>query len=248
MKSLKEMVVIITGASSGIGASLARAFSQREASVALAARRFEKLQEVVRHCPNETLCIKCDVTNAKDRQNLVNQTLNRWNRVDILVNNAGSGMYGDLETSEEKEIRNLFEVNILSIIFLTQMLLPIMKRQGGGLIVNISSIAGLVAHSNNVAPYISTKHAVIGFSRGLLKDLQGTGIKVNVVCPYLTLTEFFDASVGAQEMSGTVEQLLPRMDPPDHVAQGILDQIFSDKFIIFPTKMSEKAYLKFRDF
>lgn len=247
MKSLKNKVVIITGASSGIGAALARAFSQKEAQVSLAARRLENLQEVARDCPNETLTFKCDVTNIKDRQELINQTLNRWKRIDILVNNAGLGMYGDLETSEEKEIRNLFEVNILSIIFLTQMVLPIMRRQAEGLIVNISSVAGLVAHSNNVAPYISTKHAVIGFTKGLVKDLEGTGIRVNVVCPYLTSSEFFDTSVGSHEMSGMIEQLRSRMDTPDHVAQGILDQIFSDKFIIFPTKMSEKAYLKFRD-
>lgn len=247
MKSLKGKVAIITGASSGIGASLARAFSQREARVVLTARRFEKLQEVARHCPNETLCIKCDVADAKDRQNLINQTLNQWKRIDILVNNAGSGMYGALESIEEKEIRNLFEVNILSIIFLTQMVLPIMRKQAEGLIINISSVAGLVAHSNNVAPYISTKHAVIGFSRGLVKDLQGTGIRAVVVCPHLTLTEFFEASVGDQEMSGIVEQLRPRMDSPDQVAKGVLDQIFSDRFIIFATEMSEKAYLKFRD-
>lgn len=247
MKSLKGKVVIITGASSGIGAALAREFSQKEARVVLTARRFEKLQEVARRCPNETLCIKCNVTNAEDRQNLINQTLNRWRRIDILVNNAGSGMYGTLESIEGNEIRNLFEINILSIIFLTQLVLPIMRRQGEGLIINISSIAGLVAHSNNVAPYISTKHAVTGFSRGLVKDLQGTGIRVVVVCPYLILTEFFEASVGAQEMSGIVEELRSRMDSPDQVAQGILDQIFSDRFIIFPTEISEKAYLKFRD-
>jgi len=247
MKSLKGKVVIITGASSGIGASLAKAFLQREAQVVLTARRFEKLQEVARHCPNETLCIKCDVTDTKDRQNLINQTLNRWKRIDILVNNAGSGMYGTLESIEENEIRNLFEVNILSIIFLTQMVLPIMKRQGQGLIINISSIAGLVAHSDKVVPYISAKHAVIGFSRGLAMDLHGTKIRVNVVCPYLTSTNFFDSSVGAHEMSDIIERLRPQMDSPDQVAQGIIEQIFSDRIIIFPTEMSEKAYHKFRD-
>lgn len=247
MESLKGKVAIITGASSGIGAALARAFSKREARIVIAARRLEKLQEVARSCPNETLCVKCDVTHGEDRQNLINQTLSQWNRVDLLVNNAGSGMYGALETIEEREIRDLFEANILSLIFLTQMVLPIMKRQGEGIIVNISSIAGLVAHSNQVAPYISTKHAVIGFSRGLFKDLQRTGIKVKVICPYLTSTEFFDASVGAKEMSGVVGQLRSRMDSPDQVAQGILDQIFSDRLIIFPTEMSEKAYLEFRD-
>ncbi len=247
MNSLKGKVVIITGASSGIGASLAVAFSQKEARVVLAARRFEKLREVAIRCPNETLCFQCDVTESKDRENLVNQTLSRWGKIDILVNNAGSGIYGLLESIDEKEIRNLFEVNILSVIFLTQLILPIMRSQGEGRIINISSIAGLVAHTNNVSPYISAKHAVIGLSRGLVKDLQGTGIRVVAVCPYLTLTEFFEASVGSQEMSGIIEQLRSRIDSPDQVAQGIIEQLFSERFIIFPTKMSEKAYLKLRD-
>ncbi|MEW6375260.1 MAG: SDR family NAD(P)-dependent oxidoreductase [Thermodesulfobacteriota bacterium] len=247
MKSLKGKVVIVTGASSGIGASLAKEFLQREAQVVLTARRFEKLQEVARHRPNETLCIKCDVTDTKDRQNLINQTLNRWERIDILVNNAGSGMYGDIEKIDEKEIRNLFEVNLLSIIFLTRLVLPIMKRQGEGMIINISSIAGFVAHSNKVTPYITTKHGVIGFTRGLLRDLDGTGIKLKVVCPYLISTEFFDTSVGSHELSEIVGKLRFRMDTPEQVAQGIMGQIFSDKVFIFPTEMSEKAYHKFRD-
>ncbi len=247
MKSLKNKVVIITGASSGIGAALAKTFSQREARVSLAARRLEKLKKVARECPNETLWAKCDVTNAKDRKALVKKTLKQWGKIDILVNNAGFGMYGDFETNDEKGIRNLFEVNVFGTIFLTQIVLPIMKRQGEGIITNIGSIGGLVAHSNKVTPYISAKHAVIGFTRGLAKDLQGTGIKVNVVCPYLTSTEFFEASVGASEMSGLVAQLRSRMDAPDQVAQGIIDQIFSDQVIIFPTEMSEKAYHKFRD-
>ncbi len=247
MNSLKGKVVLITGASSGVGAALAREFSKREARVVLTARRFERLQEVIRHCPNETLGVRCDVTDTKDRQNLINQILDRWKKIDILVNNAGSGMYGSLESIDEKEIRDLFEINILSTIFLTRLVLPTMKKQGEGLIINISSIAGLVAHSNNVAAYISTKHAVIGFSRGLVKDLQGTGIRVIVVCPHLISTEFFESSTGAQEMSEIIEKLRSRMDSPDQVAQGILDQIFLERFIIFPTEMSERVYHKFRD-
>jgi len=242
MKSLKGKVVIITGASSGIGAALAKAFSQREARVVLTARRLEKLKEAARNCTNETLCIQCDVTKDEDRNDLIDRTLEQWGRIDILVNNAGLGMFGVLEKIDEKEIRNLFEVNILSIIFLTQLVLPIMKRQGEGMIINIGSVAGLVAHSNNVIPYISTKHAVIGFTKGLVKDLQGTGIRVNAVCPYLTSSEFFETSVGSNEMSGMIEQLRSQMDTPDQVAQGIIDQIFLDRVLIFPTEMSEKAY------
>ncbi|MDI7261126.1 MAG: SDR family oxidoreductase [Thermodesulfobacteriota bacterium] len=246
-KSLKNKVVLVTGASSGIGAALVRAFSQREARVSLAARRLEKLQEVTLDCESESLCVKCDVTHAEDRKDLVDQTLKKWGRIDILINNAGIGMYGELEDNSEREIRNLFEVNVFGAIFLTQIVLPIMKRQGEGVITNISSIGGLVAHSNKVTPYISAKHAVIGFTRGLAKDLQGTGIKVNVVCPYLTSTEFFEASVGTLKMSGIIEQFRSKMDTPGRVAQGVIDQIFSDRVIIFPTEMSEKAYHKFRD-
>ncbi len=245
--NLNDKVAIVTGASSGIGAVLACALSEQGALVALAARRREKLHKLARECVHETLCVRCDVTQDKDRKTLVEETLRRWGRIDILVNNAGIGMYGPIEETSEEDLRRLFEVNVFAVFFLTQLVLPVMKQQGSGLILNIGSIGGVVAHSANVTPYVAAKHAVVGFTRGLRRDLEDTGIIAKVVCPQLVYTDFYQSSIGAQRMSGMIEKIRDRMDTPEEVVRGILDQIASDQTVIFPTEKSKKAYELFRD-
>lgn len=245
--SLKGKVAIITGSSSGIGATLARAFSNAGALVVLAARRIGKLEEVARACPGETLAIQSDVTSAEGRANLMEETLDRFGRIDILVNNAGIGVYGDVEETEEADLRRLFEVNVFAVFLLTKVVLPVMKGQGSGLILNIGSIGGLIAHSDKVAAYVASKHAVVGFTRGLQRDLHGTGIDAKVVCPQLVDTGFYQMSVGAQQMEGLIEKVKSRMDTVDQVVEGIMQGMFSDRLVILPTEKSEKAYEEFRD-
>ncbi|HIJ19796.1 MAG TPA: SDR family oxidoreductase, partial [Deltaproteobacteria bacterium] len=201
MLDLKGKVVVVTGASSGIGAALAQAFSMEEAKVTLTARRLDRLEETAGSCPGETLIVPADLVAQTDREALVDQSMERWGRLDILVNNAGLGFYGDFASTTQTQWRQIFEINLFSIVFLTQTVLPTMITQNQGLIVNIASIGGLLAHSRNVTPYVASKHALIGFSRGLAKDLEGTGIKVLAVCPHLTDTEFFSVSPGAEEMA-----------------------------------------------
>ena len=245
--SLRGKVAIITGASSGIGAALARAFSKEGVLVVLAARRIEKLQEVADACPSQTLVVQCDVTSEEERQKLLDETLERFGRVDILVNNAGIGLYADIEETEESDLRHLFEVNVFAVFLLTKLVLPVMKKQGSGLILNIGSIGGLIAHSNKVAAYVSSKHAVVGFTRGLVKDLHGTGVDAKVVCPQLVDTGFYQVSVGARQMEGLLDKVKSRMDTTDQVVEGIMKGIFSEQLVILPTEKSEKAYERFRD-
>jgi len=245
--SLRGKVAIITGASSGIGAALARAFSKEGVLVVLAARRIAKLQEVADACPSQTLVVQCDVTSEEERQKLLDETLERFGRVDILVNNAGIGLYADIEETEESDLRHLFEVNVFAVFLLTKLVLPMMKKQGSGLILNIGSIGGLIAHSNKVAAYVSSKHAVVGFTRGLVKDLHGTGVDAKVVCPQLVDTGFYQVSVGARQMEGLLDKVKSRMDTTDQVVEGIMKGIFSEQLVILPTEKSEKAYERFRD-
>jgi short-subunit dehydrogenase len=194
MVGLNGKVVIVTGASSGIGASLAREFSRAGASVALAARRADRLRETARSCPHETLLVPADLLRPRDRETLVRETQTRFGRIDILVNNAGMGMYGSFLQTPETAWRQVFDTNLFSMVFLTQAVLPVMQAQGGGLILNLASIGGLIAHARKVTAYVASKHAVIGFSRGLARDLAGTGIRVLAACPHLTDTEFFGGS------------------------------------------------------
>jgi NAD(P)-dependent dehydrogenase (short-subunit alcohol dehydrogenase family) len=238
MVDLKGKTVIITGASSGIGAALALEFSRRGAHVTLAARRLERLEEVA---------LAADLTREADRGRIVQQTLDRWGRIDVLVNNAGLGIYGDFLSASEEDWRRIFEVNLFALVFMTRAVLPHMQSRGGGMIVNMASIGGLIAHSDRVTPYVASKHAVVGFSRGLAKDLAGTGIRVLAVCPHLTDTEFFSASPGAQEMAPVVEKFKSFMDRPEGVARGVLEQLDSDRLIIFPTGKPARAYERQKD-
>ena len=238
---LKNSVVIVTGGSSGIGAALAKAFSQRGGMVTIVARRIDRLKEVADACPGETHIVRADLTNKQDRENIIHQTLDRWGRIDVLVNNAGLGSYGDFTASTEADWRDLFEINLFSAVFLTRAVIPFMLNQGRGVIVNVASIGGLVAHSDRVTPYVSSKHAVIGFSRGLAKDMAGKGIRVLAVCPHLTATEFFSVSAGGEEMAPVAEKYRDFMDTPEAVAEGIIQNLDSDRLIVFPTSKPAKA-------
>jgi short-subunit dehydrogenase len=167
--------------------------------------------------------------------------------MDILVNNAGLGMYGDFRATTESDWRRIFEVNLFSLVFMTQAVLPILQSQGEGILVNMASIGGLMAHAEKVTPYVASKHAVVGFSRGLARDLAGTGIRVLAVCPHLTDTEFFRTSPGAREMVPVIEKFKTFLDSPEEVARGILNQLDSKRLVIFPTGKPARAYEKARD-
>jgi short-subunit dehydrogenase len=244
---LKNSVVIVTGASSGIGAALAKAFSAQGAKVTIVARRINRLKEVADTCPGEIHIVETDLTKKQDREKIVHQTMERWGRIDVLVNNAGLGSYGDFMASTEEHWRALFEINLFSPVFLTRAVMPIMLKQGRGVIVNVASIGGLMAHAEKVTPYVSSKHALIGFSRGLAKDMEGRGIRVLAVCPHLTATEFFSVSPGAEAMAPVVEKYRDFMDTPDEVALGIIENLDSDRLVVFPTSKPAKAYERQRD-
>lgn len=247
MVDLNSKVVIVTGASSGIGAALAQGFSRQGARVTLAARRLGRLKEVAEKCPGEILIVRADLIREGDRTAIFQQTVDQWGRIDILVNNAGLGMYGHFMTTTEADWRQIFEINLFAAVFLTQAVLPIMQAQGQGIVVNMTSIGGLIAHSDKVTPYVASKHALVGFSRGLARDLAGTGIRVLAVCPHLTETEFFTVSPGAEEMAPVVEKYRGFMDRPEEVAKGILDQLDSKQLVLFPTTKPARAYEKQKD-
>jgi short-subunit dehydrogenase len=247
MVDLTGKAVIVTGASSGIGAALARAFSRAGGRVTLAARREDRLREAAGTCPGDTLVVAADLTREKDRVEVVRQSMARWGRIDILVNNAGSGLYGPVTAAAEADWRRIFEINLFSLVLMTREILPVLQSRRSGLVINIASIGGLIAHSENVTPYIASKHAVVGFSRGLARDLAGTGVRVLAVCPHLTDTELFRVSPGAEEMAPVLEKFREFMDTPEDVARGILAQLDSERLVVFPTEKPARAYQKTRD-
>jgi short-subunit dehydrogenase len=188
--------VIVTGASSGIGAATAVAFAQSGASVTLAARSAERLAEVVRDmaAPDRTLVLPADVTRSEDCERLARLTAERFGRVDVLVNNAGIGHWTTFEELTEAEARRIVEVNVLGVMNAARAVLPWMKKQRRGVIINLASTVGHMGMPM-MSVYCATKFAVRGFSQSLRLELARDGIRVVCFCPGYTDTEFFQRAI-----------------------------------------------------
>ena len=192
MSKLDGQVVIVTGASAGIGEATARMLATGGASVVLVARRQERLDQLKKEIEQTgapALAIAADVTSPEDRERIVQSTMSRFGRIDGLVNNAGYGQRGPIEMVPIEAIRRNFETNLFSLIALTQLVIPIMRNQGGGRIVNVSSVAGRIARPLS-SVYDSTKHALEAISDGLRGELAPFGIKVIIIEPGFITTEF----------------------------------------------------------
>lgn len=192
---IKGKVVIVTGASSGIGEATARQFGREGAKVVLAARRVDRLQALAQEIAAlgtgaETLVVQADLSKLDDIQSLITQTLNKFNRIDVLVNNAGFGRLDWLEKLDPiKDIRSQFDVNVLGVIQTTRQALPVMIGQRSGHIINMGSMAGLVA-TPTYTVYAASKHAVHGFSEALRREVKPWGIDVSMIYPGGVTTEF----------------------------------------------------------
>ena len=192
---IKNKVVIVTGASSGIGEATARAFGREGAKVVLAARRVDKLQILAQEIDSmntgaETLVIQADLSKLEDIQAMIAQTLEKFGRIDILVNNAGFGRLDWLENLDPiKDIQAQIDLNILGVIQTTRQVLPVMMEQRAGSIINMCSMAGLVA-TPTYTVYAASKHAVHGFSEALRREVKPWGIDVSLIYPGGVVTEF----------------------------------------------------------
>ena len=192
-------VTLITGASSGIGEAAALAFARRRANLVLGARRVEQLNAVAQKCRDkgapEVTVRRLDVGQRAEARAFVAAALRDHERIDVLVNNAGVGWMGRLHEMPDESVDELLATNLKGTITTTQAALPSMLARKRGVIINVSSVLGFRAAPYS-AVYSATKHAVVGFSHALRGELSGTGIKVCVVYPASTETEFFAATEG----------------------------------------------------
>jgi short-subunit dehydrogenase len=150
--------------------------------VVVAARNTSDVQDIVANYPQTALVVKLDVTIAEHIKDAVTATMTKFCQIDVLVNNAGIGYFGAIEESEDAEVRRMFEINVFGLAHMTQAVLPIMRKQRSGHILNIASIGGLRSFPG-VGFYNATKYAVDGLSESLSKELAPLGIKVTIVAP-----------------------------------------------------------------
>ena len=177
-----KKVWFITGCSTGFGRELAKQVLELGHKAVVASRKTDDVADIVTDYPDTSIAVKLDVTNSDEIKSSVEEAIKKFGQIDVLVNNAGIGYFGAIEESEDNEVRRMFEINFWGLANMTKAVLPLMRKQRSGNIVNIASIGGLVGFPA-VGYYKATKFAVDGFSDALSKETAPLGIKVTVVCP-----------------------------------------------------------------
>ena len=190
----KNKVVLITGASSGIGKQTAIEFAKLGSSIILVARRKNKLEQVENELKQfnvNTLVCVCDVSKKDQVDELSKIVLQKFDSVDILVNNAGFAIYGSVSDLSIDEIESQMETNYFGMIYCVKNFLPLMLKKKSGHIVNVASV-GASFSVPGVSSYCATKFAMLGFSEGLKHELYGTGVGLTVVSPIMVRTPLFE--------------------------------------------------------
>jgi short-subunit dehydrogenase len=218
---LDQKIVLITGASSGIGARMAQMIAQRGAIPILTARSLRKLQEISAHISTAHECIELDVTREDQVRDVVGQVMAKYGTIDILINNAGYGIFDNFTDAPLHDFKEMMDVNYMGTVRCTQAVLPYMLSVRSGHIVNIASLAGKVGSAKSTA-YTASKHAVIGMTNSLRLELMGTGVQLTAVNPGPIRTPFFDRADPSGNYVKNVQFLMLK---PDKVVNAILRAI-----------------------
>lgn len=230
-------VVIITGASMGIGEATARAFAEAGAQLVLAARSVDKLEAVAQSLPAQaaTLVVPTDMTDQAQVKALIDTAYAHFGRIDILINNAGQAAAGPIATVNPDHYRQIIELNLFGPLHAMQAVVPKMKAQGGGVIINISSRVSKMAIPG-IGAYASTKYALNGLSLTARNELAADNIRVVLFHPGLTSTDFGKNALQTDEGGAGRPQpgngLFPKPDSAEDVARKILEAAITE-----PTEM-----------
>lgn len=193
---MSKKVWFITGCTSGFGSILCKQLLERGESVVATARKPELLDELKKlsQKPDQLLTLKLDVTNNEDIKLAVNHAIEKFGRIDVLINNAGFGHVGALEEITENDIRRSFDTNVFGLIEVTRAVLPTMRNQQSGYILNLSSVAGIAAIPG-AGIYAATKFAVEGLSEALAAEIAPFNIKLTLIEPGAFRTQFANGSL-----------------------------------------------------
>jgi short-subunit dehydrogenase len=197
---LHGKVVVITGASMGIGEALTRAFAKRGSKVVMSSRSLERIEAARQRvgCLEQTVAFACDVQKPAELEALLAFALERFGRVDVWINNAGFGVIDSVARVDTAAVRSMFETNLFGVIQAMQLVVPRMKEQGAGTIVNVSSVAGHIAMPY-MGLYSASKHALNAIGRAARMELKKHKINVLTVCPGYIATDFSANAVRGSE-------------------------------------------------
>ena len=235
-----DKVWLITGSSTGLGRALAQAVLERGYHLVATARQPEQLKELSDRYPDRVTTIALDVTNAQSIQQAVEAALNAYNRIDVLVNNAGYGTVGAIQEVNDDDIRRQFDTNLFGAINVTRAVLPTLREQRSGHILNISSANGISAFAG-VGIYSATKFALEAISEALAQEVKPLGIKVTIIEPGSSRTNFSSRALSTlshqindyAQTSGKIVQRLQERDgkqpnDPAKAAAAMIQVVESD--------------------
>ena len=223
--NIKDKVAIVTGASGGIGLAVARLLSERGARITLAARSKDVLEKLETEIPN-SYAVPTDMAKLEDIRNLIDRTKEKFGCIDILINNAGQGLRSPVESIDIDDYRSIMELNVFAVLEAMQAVIPLMREQGGGLILNISSMVSKNYYPM-LAAYSSTKYALNALSLTARQELAADNIIVSVFHPKMTATDFGKHSRGEPYASADGRPGMAA-DTPEEVAVRIVEQIESE--------------------
>lgn len=240
----KQKVAVVTGSSSGIGHEIALILARNGFTTYATMRNLQKGSDLKSIAEDEKLSLyfaQLDVTDENSIKNTIQTIHDECNRIDILVNNAGYGLIGAFEDLSLDEIKTLYETNVFGLVRTTQAVLPIMRKQRLGMVVNISSGAGRFGFPTGSA-YVSTKFAVEGLSESMSYEVEPFGIKVILIEPGVIKTNFFNSSVLAKkskdpnspyaplmkDMENSINKMMAKGSTPQYVAEVVLHAITSE--------------------
>lgn len=227
MNTLAEKTALITGGTSGIGRQAALTFAHAGAKVVVTGRREAEGAETVRQVAEaggEAIFVRTDVKNETDIKHAVEETVSRFGRLDIAFNNAGVETLGPIPEVTEESYRNTFDINVWGVLASMKHEIPAMLENGGGSIINVSSVAGQIGMAG-VSVYVASKHAVEGLTKVAALEYAQSGIRVNAIAPGLIDTDMADRFAGKEgEMRDQIIGLHPlgRGGRPQEVADAVL--------------------------
>ena len=224
--SLQDKVVVIMGASSGIGAATAKLLASKGAKVTIAARRMNRLEEIKQAIPDsDILAVEADVTKAEEVQNVVDQTVAKFGRVDALYNNAGIMPVNNLDQIAQDEWQNMLDINVKGVLNGIAAALPVMKKQKSGHIITTSSVLGYEVLPGYAA-YSGTKYAVRAIMEGLRQEEHQNNIKITIIAPGSVKTELYKsvnnsaAHDGLEKVMQAAGTQMTSLDP-EEIAQAV---------------------------